>query len=63
MAKIAHWISIIGSAPIYLSTLVSTDFIGCEVLALHLKVTGLHDLVKSNPQALSVDNIIQTLKT
>ena len=55
MVEMACWISEIGSAPIDLSDLVATAFIDCEVLALQLKATGLHDLVESNPKALSVD--------
>ena len=63
MAKFSRQISRTGSNPIDLSTFVTTAFIYCEVLALQLKDTGLHDLVNSNPKALSEDEIIWTLKT
>ena len=61
--EMARYTSGTGYSPIYLSTLVITAFVDCEVLAFHMKSTGLCDLVESNPKALSVDEIIRTLKT
>ena len=52
-----------GSAPIDLYTLVATAFIDSKVLAFHHKYTFLHDMVDSNPKALSAYEIIRTLKT
>ena len=63
MDEMAYHISGTGSAPIDMSTLIATDFIGCKILDFHLKATCLHDLVGSNPKALSIYEIIQTLKT
>ena len=63
IAEMSHWISGTGSAPIYLSTLVATAFIDCEVLDFQMKATGLHDMVDSNLKALSIYDIIRTLKT
>ena len=63
MAKMALRISRMGSAPIGLHTLVSTDLIDCKVLDFHPKDTCLNDLVDSDPKALSADYIILTLKT
>ena len=62
MAKIACRTCRIGSAPIDLSTLFTTTYINCEVLALELKDKGLHDLVDRNPKPLSEDDIIRNLK-
>ena len=62
MAKMARRISRIESAPIDLYTLVSTAFINWEVLDFHLKDTGLHGLVDSNPKYLFANEIIRTLK-
>ena len=62
MAEMARRISGIGCAPIDLYKLVDTDFIDCKVLALQLKTTGLHELVDSNPKAISEYKIIRTLK-
>ena len=63
MVKISCRISRTGSTLIELSTLLDTDFINCEVLAFNLKAKGLNNVVDSNPKALSVDDIIWTLKT
>ena len=63
MAKMSRRISGTGSAPIEISTLVSTAFIDCEVLAFHIKNTWLYYLVGSNPKSLSTYEIIKTLKT
>ena len=62
MAEMACPISGTGSDPIDISTLVVTSFINCEVLAFQVKDTGLYDFVYSKPKALSIDNIIWTLK-
>ena len=63
MVKMDHQISGTGSAPIDIFTLVATEFINWEVLQFHLKATFLHDLVDSNPKALSEDNFYRTIKT
>ena len=63
MAKMARCINITGSAPIELSIFVAKTFTDFEVLALHLKATGLHDLADRNPKALYADDIIRTLQT
>ena len=51
------------SDPIDLSTLVSTDFIDCKVMAFQMKAAGLHELVDINYKAISEYKIIWTLKT
>ena len=43
--------------------MISTTLIYCEVLASHLKATGLHDLFDINPKNLSSNEMIQTLNT
>ena len=58
MAQMAHWISETGSAPIDFFTLVTTAFIYCKVLNFQLKATDLNDRVYSNPNKMSVDEII-----
>ena len=63
LAKMTRHISGTESAAINISTQVANDFIDCEVLALQLKDACLHDLVDSNPKALSVYEIIRTLNT
>ena len=63
IAEMARQISGTGYAPIELYTLFATAFIDCEVLAFHMKSTGLHNLSNRKPKSLSVDDIIWTLKT
>ena len=62
MDEMARRISGTESAPIDLYTLVSTAFINWEVLDFHLKDTGLHGMVDSNPKSLFANEIIRTLK-
>ena len=52
-----------GPAPMDLSISVITSFIECKVNVFQLNYTGLHNLVGNNPKALSIDEIIRTLKT
>ena len=63
MDEMAHWISGTGSAPIELSTLVTTAFIDYNVLAFQMNATGLQDLVDINIKSLSADEIIWSLNT
>ena len=63
MSEMARRVSGKGSASIDLSTLDDTDFIDCNFLAFQIKATCLYDLVDINPNAMSEDYIIRTLKT
>ena len=62
MAETACQISGTGSSPIDLPTLVATASVHCEVVSFQLKDTGLHDLVDINPNSLSSNESIHTLK-
>ncbi len=52
-----------GSAPRDLTTIVAATFIDCDVLAFKLRALTLFDIVNTDPNAMTWEEIVRTLKT